>query len=100
MRTVNALCAATRVVGEQHDGHAVCSLGANLRHAARHDAVAAVPIEQVLIVVVSLEQGLGKSGASVRDEPDGYKYVVAFAVQDLRYREYGGATRYVGAVLA
>jgi len=55
LRTVNALCAATRVVGEQHDGHAVCSLGANLRHAARHDAVAAVPIEQVLIVVVSLE---------------------------------------------
>ena len=50
-----------RIVRQEHNREAVGPLRANLRHPRRHDAAAAVPVEEILLVVVRLEQRLGQS---------------------------------------
>ena len=99
LRAVDALRTTRGVVGEEQNRHAVRALGTNLRYTRRHDATAAVPVEEILLVAVTLEQGLPQSRASIRDQSDGNKHISSPGVEYLGHCQYRGSVRDVGSVL-
>lgn len=100
LRPVDALRTTRGVVREEQDRHAVRALGTNLRYTRRHDATAAVPVEEILLVAVPLEQWLTQARASIRDQPDRNEHVIPPGVEDLSHRQYRGSVGDVRTILA
>ena len=55
-----------RIVGQEHDRKTVRSFGTDRRCAVWHDAAACVPVEQILLIIVRLEQRLPETRAPIR----------------------------------